>query len=287
MSIVLGQRITSGFPLSIATGRAMEALFTPTQDVYDPNAPQVEHTNPEHFDQCYINTATLFRNLISSLEKEDNQYVTVESLLATLQQEIQVIHEVFNENTRCEVIFYESQFNELKRRAKNAAKFKLIQLREPTTPAQVEFAARCKKTLDALRATDESILLMHDGLTSRESRKAIVLTHFPYDLVEYSKFDKLALLESNTGAVKDRKRWYTKLHPVPNHELTDMPFTRKTLSLFGDRVLIKPGPLSLRKELCRLAHEHKVHALSTDDRLRVLLETFSQDPSHAAAWRVL
>lgn len=63
-------RTTSGFPVSISTGLALESIFSPRQAVYDPDRVTPPRVDLSKYQEFWVNTATLFRNMVSASSRE-------------------------------------------------------------------------------------------------------------------------------------------------------------------------------------------------------------------------
>ena len=80
----------------------------------------------------------------------------------------------------------------------------------------------------------------------------IVMTHFSHDLLNKGR---LHLLESHTGKLKSNKDFYTKLHSVGARDMSYVPFCEQTYYIFGDINLIRPLPITVRKNVLALGIE--------------------------------
>jgi hypothetical protein len=98
--------------------------------------------------------------------------------------------------------------------------------------------------------------------------EALILTHYPVDLLSASNFYELHLLESNTGKIKPKSKWSQKINKKPE-EYRFLPFNRLTLTVFGDgNKLIKPYAYTPKKELLTIAKHYKWNALTTRERVK-------------------
>lgn len=112
----------------------------------------------------------------------------------------------------------------------------------------------------------------------KDSRPTTLLTAYPVDLLSQYQFPKLTLLESNTGRVKARKEWYTKLTYSPGETAHfRLPFNQFTLMLFGDGKLFLSGSITLKRVVYQLAEKHRWNALSTDGRIRQSINSLPAD----------
>ena len=99
----------------------------------------------------------------------------------------------------------------------------------------------------------ENFLKFSSVLKPKTRVSAIIMTHMAYDLLSYSNFTKLDLLESHTGVLKPKHMWYTKYQS--GKELTMMPFYKPLLKIFGDSQTYKPMDIRLRRSIIELAIE--------------------------------
>ena len=93
---------------------------------------------------------------------------------------------------------------------------------------------------------------------------ALIITHIPYDLLSYVNFNRLDLLESHTGKLKPKHLWNTKYYPVGDRSMDILPFTRKLLMVFGDKVLIHPSEYKLRSLVLDIAENRKWNPATTE-----------------------
>jgi hypothetical protein len=108
--------------------------------------------------------------------------------------------------------------------------------------------------------------------------KALFLTHVPYDLTNYSNFEKLDLIESHTGVLKSRYEWYTKFYKLGDADLRIIPFYKKMLLVFGDRVVIQPSDIKLRRLILEVAQNRRWTQLTTVDKVMHDLELSIREP---------
>jgi hypothetical protein len=106
----------------------------------------------------------------------------------------------------------------------------------------------------------------------------MIITHYPYDLLSHTKFSALDLLESNTGKLKSRYQWSSKYYPVGDVDMKVLPFTRKLLLVFGDRILIQPFDMKLRRLILEIADKRKWTSLTTDAKIMQDFELDIREP---------
>lgn len=271
----LSERATSGFPLSIGTSLALESLFPPTQAVYDPDRKIPNHVNVGQYNSCWINVSTLFRNLHSAVTKEVFAAATVDQLGETLLEEMEVIDNLFKIDLKggCVPIFYYSDYRDLLRSTRAGLSFRV-----PSTDGQRTYQTLLVQTLKFLDKHTDEVQHLHDTVRPKTHETALMLTHQPYDLTAFDRFQRLDLLESNTGILKPRALWHTKYNPMSGADFSRLPFLKKLLFIFGDRVLIKPGPLTMRNQILETAKARNWNAMTTNDKVRVDLSLDVRDP---------
>ena len=283
--ISLVERMTSAFPLSIGTSLAMESIFEPMMKPYDPDRKIPNKVNPADYDTCYVNLQTLYRNLVGSMDKDLFNRATINDLIATLIEEIGVIQGLFDsEGNGCQVKFYVAEHSDLKRNV-SLGRYVGVKLREATTDNQKYFEAQEKNCLKYLNTFTDSILQFKDALEPVGAERALVITHHPYDLINFAKFRQLDLLESNTGVLKTRYQWASKYHPLGDKDLSQLPFNKKLLLVFGDKAEIKPGSANLRNQVYDVSIRYNWVPTTTMDKINLNLQLGVLDPAMAAMLR--
>lgn len=271
----LSERAVSAFPVSIGTSLALESIFEGQMSPYDPERVIPNHIDILRYQEIWINISTLFRNLVGAVTKEAFLGASSGVLASTLEEEIEVITNLFQNEGKgfCRPIFYHSDYSRIKSKNLPAVAF-----REPSSEAQKYYHLRLQDTLKLMDEHTDSIRRFHDAIEASSSVRAIVLTHCPYDLVKYRQFKDLELLESNTGLLKPRSQWSSKYYPVPGASMVQLPFHKKLLLVMGDKVLLKPGPLSLRKQIIDTSIKHNWSPLTTMDKVNLDLSVDIKDP---------
>ena len=280
----LAHRATSGYPLSIGTSLAFESVFSPRQPPYDPSRQIPDTVDVSQYTTCWINLMTMFRNLSSAVEKDVFLGASVPALADTLEEEIEVIQSLFSieGKEQCKPEFYYSTYKTLK--AQNTPG---LAFREPTTEGQHFYTSRLTETIALLEKRSDVYHKFNDAITPAHKERAFALTHFPYDLVSFEKFDKLDLLESNTGVLKPRARWSSKFNSIAGQSFAHLPFFRKLLLVFGDKVLIKPAALPLRKQVLETSIARNWSPATTLTKIKMDMGLDMRDPYMAAIFNSL
>lgn len=267
-------RATSSFPISLGTALALESIFIDSPEgYYDPEREIPQRVKLFEYGEIWINVYTLYRNLIGSMKAEVLPGLKPEQIAQALHQEIDVITSLFkNEGGGvCQPFFYFCDYRSLLM----ASRHKAIHFREDKTEKQRLFKQKGMKSIELLMKGNHDIKRLDDTLkTLIPSTKALVLTHIAYDLLSYTQFSRLDLIESNTGRVKTRREWNSKYADCGQRKMNMLPFLRKLLLVFGDPVLIKPGESKLRNLVLDIAEKRRWTPMVTESQM---MQHFSID----------
>lgn len=237
------------FPISIATSLALEGAL----GIYPEKETGVNVLL--EYEEIWINLLTLFRNVVGALGKDALTVETVASLSNHVMRDIEVLEALFKEHGfQIKPVYYVSNYDGLAKRYPHAV------LRTLKTDKQKLFHLFQTRTLkDVLQR------LAHEGgrdtrvfdlkIDPKTHAKALMITHFAYDLLAHKRFGKLTLLESHTGALKERQQWYTKYYN--GKELAMIPFREDFIQVFGDNELFHPWPKGARETIIELARAHR------------------------------
>lgn len=269
----LYNRPTSSFPVSLPTGLALETLFTSRLPVYDPDRPIPKRVNLSSYQTAWINIWTLYRNLISSFDKNTFLTLRVNDLVGALAAEVEVIQSLFAIEGLgvCKPIFYFCSYKDL------AKLDPRIRLREDKTELQI---AQKDKYLATIKQLESMIHLrmLNTNLMPESRTSSLIMTHVPYDLLSHSNFSRLDLLESNTGKLKTRLDWNSKYYQVSGFDMSQLPFLKMLLLILGDRVLIHPADTKLRRLVLQMAEDKKWTPATTISKIVLDLELAHIEP---------
>lgn len=257
MHPLLANRTMSGFPVSIGTGLSLETLFTPIQDVYD-DSREVKNLPDLGVYSVYIfNISTLLRNLINAINYKDLVTIPIPDIHSALLEEIEFLTNHFT-SSQVNLKFYINDYTFVKNTYKDGDK-----LRTSTTDKQLYTDSIFNYCLDRLRKEDDVEVFTKDIRYDRRD-SGLIFTHVPFDLLSHSNFVKLDLLESHTGLIKTRKDWNTKYYPIPNKDMSFLPFMEYLLVTFGDHVMFKPDPINKRLEVYEAMKKKGVNPLTSE-----------------------
>lgn len=246
----------SGFPVSIATGLALETLFTPIQAVVDETRVVENLADLSTYNLYIFNTSTLLRNLVNSLPGKELFLIAKKDIYDALLEEIEFLTNFFASNN-LDVKFYTHTYKYVKDNYPD-------KLRKTTTDKQLYIDSINSYCLDRLRKQDD-VTVFHKNISFQKEDRALLFTHVPFDLISYPNFSKLDLLESHTGKIKSRKDWWSKYYPLPgDRDMSFLPFMEYLLTVFGDHVMFTPAPLKERVELFESMKKKGVNPLTTE-----------------------
>lgn len=264
----LADRAMSAFPLSIGTSLALESLFRGRQDPYDPQREIPKVDNIEDYKLILINVHTLIRNIVGSVDYRSAEFLSEKEIIIALRQEILTIIDILKHEGEGKIApyFYSRNYTLIK---KTFFKAKTVRFQEPNTAKQITADNQITKTLKLLKNDTEFDFVKWVGLSliDRVNTSAIIISHIPYDLLSWDKFNKLDLLESHTGLLKTRKDFYTKYANSKKVDLSNMPFQRRLLAIFGDHVMFKSFPQQARQLIIDLATNFNWTAVTTEEKV--------------------
>ena len=246
---MLDRELGDKVPVSIGTAIALEALL----DL--PRARKEDH--------MFMNMRTLWRNFYGSFA--DTTKLKETQLLEPFLEELELIEStiVNGLDGNWTPVFYIMSAKSLAKQLPHA------KLKIARTPKQIDYAAI--ETYVLSKVVDhnewEERVQVFDTLVRGGNTKALMISHYPLDLLSKGRFKSLMLLESHTGAVKPREQWGTKL--TTNKDYNDLPFNIMMVQLLGDgsNQLLSLGP-KFKKPLLEIAAKKKWHANTTDQKIK-------------------
>lgn len=257
-SEVLDNRVKGQFSLSIATSLAFEGLYGIMQETDNPKNPPIGL-----FKQIWVNIRTLFRNIHGSIDKDGERNLLPDDYANAVIEEMNIITGVVNERSPdIQVHFYVCTYQTL------SSLYPFSSFKEVKTDIQKAYAAMENGMLSCLfkhfGTTDDHVHICDTFIIVRDP-KILLLTHYPFDLLNVKGGGYIGLLESHTGVVKLKPQWNTKLN---TKDYARLPFDKMTVQLFGDTGgLFKPYPLDFRKKILELAVTKKWNSETTKDRI--------------------
>lgn len=259
---ILDNRAMSGFPVSIATGLALETIFTPIKEVFDEAREAPPKANLKNYTDYLINVSTLLRNLVTSVKYEELVKLSNKDIFNCLLEEIEFLHNFFQMHS-LPLKFYIHSYQYPKKTYAD-------KLRLASSDQQKHHADINDYCLSKIQREDDTLQFSKSISLSKDS-SCLLLTHVPWDLLSYDNFQNLELLESHTGVIKTRKDWNTKYFKLPEKDMSFLPFMEYLLTTFGDSVMFKPGPMKDRVTLYETLLKKRVHPLMSELSMSFIL----------------
>lgn len=267
--IALETRTKGKFPISIATSLAVEGLFGVMDDKPEIK-PQWKGVN-----NLLINARTLFRNLIGSIPKDNHVHLTPEDYAEGLIEEMEIIRNIVKDlsNGTIKTDYYVCTYNNL------TGLYPRAIFKEAKSSNALFYAALENSTMDQVfikLGAENPFIAKYDVSILNDVKVTLLVTHYPFDLLQVRKATRLGLLESHTGLVKGKLKWNTKLHDGKN--LPRIPFDIMTIQLFGDSGgLFSPYPIDIRRKVIAVAEKYEWHTGTTRDRIMQCIQLAAKE----------
>lgn len=254
-------RVLGQYPISVPTSLALESVCGIHPDIPVSSPPILK------YDELWINIRTLFRNIYSAIDPNDVVSVNTHAMLETILDEMTTIENIISDNTegKTKVVFYYSNYDNIESRFHKGV------VRRDNTEKQKEYTAFHNNTIKILIDIKKKDKVHHDirlfdlALKNENKSKALIITHYAIDLLSSKEFSHLTLLESHTGAIREKALWHRKF--LNGKELSQIPFNKVFIQVFGDAETFRPMAISLRKEVLEIATKYNWSSLSTRDKL--------------------
>lgn len=273
---ILAGRTLSAFALSVGTSLAMESIFIGDRQPIDPERVIPQKVNILDYQEFWINLSTLFRNIHGSITREESLRVSPREWLSVLEEEVEQIKFLIahQSNNRVKPIFYASQYQDFEN------KYPKSRVRKLNTDNQRIYFSLHKDIMTefAKRNSHEPWLkLFNDKLRTDNKPKALILSHYPYDLLSVKQFTGLDLIESHTGIRRQPATWYVKYYDGKN--LPAMPFMEGLLLMLGDKEHFSVYDFKIKRELIQLAQDCRWTPATTRERILFDISKL-KDPEH-------
>ena len=251
------EKETSSFPVAIGTGLALESMFDPVIDPYDPDREIPNKIELKDYKYHIWNIYTIIRNLLHSVDEKDKiSLITDKNFTKELNQEIDTLVNLYD-NTDLTVVIFIPDYDKV------MDSFNKHKVSEFTKPMVELLAVR-----DYLKnyTPDGLINTITGGFNiPRMEGNILLTTHLTVDLL--NQHNKITLLESNTGKVKSKYEWYTKYHPIGKRDLDTIPMVEEVLYILGDHNMVIPAPLTTRLELYQVAIDRRWTSKTTREKI--------------------
>ena len=276
-------RAVSGFPVSIGTALALESVLEPVQSVYDPARVIPQKVDLSKYKYHYFNIKTLLRNIIGAVDNKNLAIQDIQGGYDTVMEEIEIITDLYNKYTDNSVkpVFYITNIKRTNR-YKHLIKLRNISPNATPTHSFIEEIAHTVISHHRQEHFPFDIELFVDYVgrgsgTVGHMPSSLITTHLPYELLSYTGFSKLDLLESHTGKLKTKYDWYTKYHKLGKEDMSTLPFYERLLYFFGDNVMFAPHSITLRRQVLNLSRSKRWTPHTSELKIKDNLRTELRD----------
>ncbi len=276
----VNERERGNLPLSIGTSLAFESLLNRHSEVKHLKNPY------ETYRVIWVNLKTLYRNIHTAIKRENIDRTSDTQFKEAMLSEMHNIQDICqSEANGMGVVFYISHYRGL-----TSINSEVLP-RMDNTSLQKIFTDRMMQcirlVIQEINTSDKPndpnrIRIYENKITDIERNSALIFTSYAYDLISFRQFNRLGLLETFTGKIKERNLWYTKYQN--GSKLPEMPFRLDLLTLLGDTSLFRCKVSKFRTILIELANNHHWTAITTKDKIR---ENISTIKDHEARFRLL
>jgi hypothetical protein len=254
------------YPVNVPTSLALESFMGIHPDFKRDSPPSF------NYDEYWLNARTLYRNIVSSYTSDISILLNPGVIAELMQDEWEAIKRVLSD-TKVQPTLFLCNYKDITSRYRHHTTFKL-----DSTTKQMDERKRMEKSIQQfIDDVGEGYFMPFktDIHPQHKDGKFMIQTHIAFDLLSWKHFEELDLLESHTGAIKNRSLWYTKYNN--GKELSMIPFTQYFLRIFGDKEFFTPMDSSIRKAIVELAQKYSWGPLTTDAKVRMNLDQL-KDP---------
>lgn len=260
------------FPMSVGTSLAFEALMS--RPVNKTEAP---------IETLMLNVGTIFRNAYQAYDTDDRDRIGVDRLHDDVIADMSAIYDILKDVGRTVLPDYKLYYGKY---ATLSSAFPLAKIWEPSSDIAKEYARLERNVIDKVTKTMRGLIQVVDHTLPSTVKNTYVITHHVVDLLVPSGYGQITLLESHTGALKQKDQWTTKL--TNGNTLTRIPFNRMTLQIFGDKsVNFKANSFKYKAAVMRLSEEFEWTPHTTRDRIKLSIESLKDQQLKADLTKML
>lgn len=269
---VIENREKGAIDISIGTSLAIQAMIGLDEE----GETKTNNGKPiplpiNNYTALLINLRTLIRNLYGAIPTDSKDNLIAEDIAHVISIELMMIKSILDQYTmgKVKLLTYVCTYASLTRLFPHAL------FKEVSTEKQKYYASIENNAISLLKEKlqDESpdMFTLYDTRMSGLKEKTLMISHYPFDLLWYDKYSSLDLLESHTGEIKKKQRWYTKLNNGNKYDR--IPFDQMTIQLFGDSGgLLRPYPSKYKKAVLEIAEKNKWTSLTTPSRVKLTVK---------------
>lgn len=243
--------------LSIGTHMALETLFSKEMKLYDEKRKFDKH-NIDDYNYHVWNIYTIVRNLLQACNHKAKYEVLREpEFVLLLAEEVSKIAGYYF-LSNCKPLLFFPDYTVIYKNANLGKKEGFTKIYEEHMMVN-EILTRFKK--------DKVLKTVNDGKGFKLpslSGKILITTNLAIDLCNKGK---ISSLDSHTGILRNRDTFGNKFHRIGDIKLTNVPMFEKLLYILGDRTIIKPHKVEVRKDIYNISLKCKWSGLTTYDKM--------------------
>lgn len=244
---------------SVGTHLALESIFTNNIEVkFDPER-EIPKVNINNYKYHIWNIYTIVRNILQAIPHKNKFEILMDKHFSkVLAREVSNIASMYLFETECQPLLFFPDYGRI-------YKGMNINKKEGYTKVYEEHMA----VKDILTKFKKSGILKstNDGkgykIPMLEGR-LLLTTNLAVDLCNRVSVD---LLESHTGALKKKYDFGTKYHSLGENKMDNIPFFERLLYILGDKTIIKPMHITMRRDIVKLASENKWTGRTTREKV--------------------
>lgn len=250
-------RTMASFPVSIASGLALESIFEPIIDRYD-DKKEIHKIKLDKYKYHVINVYTIIRNILGAVDqvKKKDTLIYSSKLPETVINELEVIKNLYI-GTKTEPIFimpdYKIPLANLNFKKENHSWYYYLELIDKLA----------KRTI----VNNTLVKVSTEYKLPRTHENVLITSHIQLDYLNVKNIPNLDILQSHTGELVPTKDFNSKYHPIGAKTLEVFPFIEELYFYLGDNTLIKPVKVSLRYQLHELALVNKWNFRTTREKV--------------------
>lgn len=254
------QGITMGSTnTSVGTHLALESIFTKDiEDKFDPDR-NIPEYNIDKYKYHVWNIYTIVRNLLHAIPYKGKHDILHDSYFPKLlANEVRNISALYALNTNCKPLLFFPDYTKIYRGMNMNKKEGYTKVYEEHMMVN-ELLTKFKKS-GMLKTVNDGKGYKLPGLDG----KALITTNLAVDLCNKGDIE---LLDSHTGIIRKRYEFNNKYHPIGIDKLSYIPFLEKLLYILGDRSIIKPMNIIIRRDLTSVATKSKWTGRTTYEKV--------------------
>lgn len=273
--------VTQGqFQVSIGTSLAFETLFGINE-----NVPPTDPLPYTHYKYVIINVRTLIRNMYNAVQKELKAEWSASRYLDKVKKELDIIPTILENQShgKLHAIYYLPSYRSLQKTFPKA----ILRGMSKKAYGRQHYEAieqYCVAQLSAAGIREELNIALTDVALPPVEQRSVIMTHLPIDLLSYMKGDLVDLIETHTGAIKPKVKWYTKLS---GRGLERIPFAPWSLQWFGDGKLFAGMPPHYRQVILDFAAKNRWNQTTTERLIKVQASRIPDKEVRAALLNLL